>query len=252
MRLADKTVLISGGGTGIGRATAVCFASEGAQVMIAGRRQGPLLETVDAIHAAGGQAEYVVADYADVQHVEHSIAKTVETFGGLDVLINNAGVAGFAPIDEVTEEDYDYQTSINVKGLLFATKFAIPELAKRNGGSIVNISSGAGLKAVPASSVYGITKAAVVHFTKIMALETAEKNIRVNCICPGFIETPIFGTFIPQEKLAESKVSFAEMTPLKRMGRADEVAKAALYLVSADAEWMTGNIVTLDGGLNIA
>ena len=135
---------------------------------------------------------------------------------------------------------------------MFATKFAIPALAEQGGGSIVNISSGAGLKAVPASSVYGITKAGVVHLTKIIALEVAYKNIRVNCICPGFIETPIFDTFIPKEELEASKAGFSEMTPLKRMGRADEVAKAALYLVSEDAEWMTGNVLTLDGGLNIA
>ena len=152
---------------------------------------------------------------------------------------------------DVTEEDYDYQTSINLKGLLFATKFAIPALAERGGGSIVNVSSGAGLKAVPASSVYGMTKAGVVHLTKIIALETADKNIRVNCVCPGFVDTPVFDTFIPSDQLASSKERFCAMTPLKRMGRADEVAKAVLYLVSEDAAWMTGSVVTLDGGLNI-
>ncbi len=252
MKLANKTALISGGGTGIGKATALCFAAEGARVMIAGRREDPLIETVAEIHRNGGQAAYVVADYAQVKQVEESVATTLSTFGTLDILVNNAGVAGFRPILEVTEEEYEYQTSINLKGLLFATKFAISALAEQGGGSIVNISSGAGLRAVPASSVYGITKAGVVHLTKIVALETAAMNIRVNCICPGFIETPIFDTFIPKEELAASKASFSEMTPLKRMGRADEVAKAALYLVSEDAEWMTGNVVTLDGGLNIA
>ncbi len=252
MKLANKSVLISGGGTGIGRATALCFAAEGARVMIAGRRKDPLVETVDEIDRSGGRAAYVVADYAQVKQVEESVATTVSTFGTLDILVNNAGVAGFRPILEVTEEEYEYQTSINLKGLLFATKFAIPALAKQGGGSIVNISSGAGLKAVSGSSVYGITKAGVVHLTKIVALETADKNIRVNCICPGFIDTPIFDTFIPEEELVASKASFCEMTPLKRMGRADEVAKAALYLVSEDAAWMTGNVVTLDGGLNIA
>ena len=252
MRLANKTALISGGGTGIGKAIAICFAAEGARVMIVGRRKSPLAETVSEIHSHGGQAAYVIADYAQVKQVKESIAATISTFGTLDILVNNAGVAGFKPILEVTEEDYEYQTSINLKGLLFATKFAIPLLASQGGGSIVNISSGAGLKAVPLSSVYGTTKAGVVHLTKISALETADKNIRVNCICPGFIETPIFDTFIPKDQLRASKASFSEMTPLKRMGRADEVAKAALYLVSEDASWMTGNVVTLDGGLNIA
>ena len=252
MRLENKTALISGGGTGIGQATALCFAREGARVMIAGRRKDPLAETVAEIQRQGGQAAYVVADYARVKQVEESVETTLSIFGTLDILVNNAGVAAFRPILEVTEDDYEYQTSINLKGLLFATKCAIPALLKQSGGSIVNISSGAGLKAVPQSSVYGITKAGVVHLTKIIALELADKNIRVNCICPGFVETPIFDTFIPQEDLVASKERFSEMTPLKRMGRADEVAKAARYLVSDDAEWMTGNVLTLDGGLNIA
>ncbi len=251
MQLYNKVALVSGGGSGIGKSIALCLSREGAHVMIVGRRKEFLLKTVDEIHENAGTASYVVGDYANVAEVQNSIEETVATFGALDILVNNAGVARFYPVLDVTEEDYEYQMNVNLKGLLFATKFSIPFLVKRGGGAIVNISSGAGLRAVPQSSVYGTTKAGVVHLTKVIALELAEKNIRVNCVCPGFVDTPIFDTFIPKEELAESKLKFSEMTPLKRMGRPDEVAKAVLYLVSEDTEWMTGNILTLDGGLNI-
>lgn len=252
MKLKDKVALITGGGTGIGRATALLFAQEGAAVTVIGRRESRLLKTVELVQKKGGKAHYVVGDISKVSDTERIVKETVKEFGGLDILVNNAGVFKRNKITDFSEEDYDYIMDINLKGTFFMCKYAVPELQKRGGGSIINISSISGIKAyrISPTSAYAASKAGVNMLTKALAIELAPHKVRVNCICPAVVETELFETIgVPKDQIAERMKMWEPFHPLGRNAKPEEIAVAALYFASDDSSWVTGAIFTMDGGV---
>lgn len=255
MKLEGKVALITGGGTGIGRATALLFVKEKAEVAVVGRREDRLLETVEMIKKKGGRGHPIVGDISKVSDTERMVRETVGVFGGLDILVNNAGVVRGDKITEVTEEQYDYVMDINLKGTFFMCRYAIPEFKKRGGGSIINIGSALGIQGWKdaSTSVYSASKGGVAMLTKALALELARDRIRVNCICPAVVETEIFETIgIPKDKIPERMASWNSFHPIGRNGRPEDVAEAVLYFASDDSSWATGSLFNLDGGVTAA
>ena len=252
MKLQGKIALITGGGTGIGKATALLFAEEGGVVAVAGRRESKLIETVDAVQKNGGEAHYVVGDVSKVSDTERIVKETVCKFGGLDILVNNAGVFKGIKVTDTSEEEYNYMMDINLKGTFFMCKHAVPEIKKRGGGTIVNIGSALGIKGYRGSltSVYSASKAGVIMLTKALALELAPYKIRVNCVCPAVVETEIFETLgIPKGKIPERMKMWEAFHPIGRNGKPEDVARGVLYFASDDSSWATGSILNLDGGV---
>jgi len=252
MKLKGKIALITGGGTGIGKATAFLFSKEGAKVTIAGRREHKLLETLNIINKNGGDAQYVVGDKSIVSDTKRIVEETTNKLGGIDILVNNAGVFKNIKITDTPEQEYDYIMDINLKGTYFMCKHSIPIMTERGGGSIINIGSALGIKGFRASSTsaYSASKAGVIMLTKTLALELAPYKIRVNCICPGVVETELFETLgISKEKIPERIKKWDAFHPIGRVGTPEEVAKGILFLASDDSAWTTGSIFNMDGGI---
>ena len=255
MKLENKVAIVTGGGTGIGRATALLFAEEGANVAVVGRREGRLLETVNDIEERGGSAHQIPGDISKVSETERIVKETVERFGGLDILVNNAGVYRGPKITETTEDDYDYLMDINLKGTFFMCKHAIPEMKRRGKGAIINVGSALGIQGWKdaSTSVYSASKGGVAMLTKALALEVAKDHIRVNCVAPAIVETEVFETLgIPKDKIPERLKQLNSFHPLGRNGQPEEVAKAVLYFASDDSSWATGSVFNLDGGVTAA
>jgi len=245
-KLAGKVALITGAGSGIGQATAVLFAKELARVVVADCAPRGGQETVKMIKEAGGDALYVQVDVSKTVDVERVVAVTVRSYGKIDILFNNAGVfSRFASTAETKEEDWDLAINTNLKGVFLCTKYAIPAMLSQGKGVIINTSSGAGLVASPGLLAYGVSKAGVIHLTKTAALEYARQNIRVNCICPGAIHTPMYTPFLADGASLEPLV---QRTPLGRIGQPSEIAQAALYLACDDSSFVTGAVIAVDGG----
>jgi NAD(P)-dependent dehydrogenase (short-subunit alcohol dehydrogenase family) len=244
----NKVVLITGGTSGIGRATAVEFAKEGAKVVVSGRRKAEGAETVTMIGKAGGEGLFLQADVSDEEQVKNLVQGTLERFGRLDIAFNNAGIEGTpAPLAEATVEQYQKVYDINVKGVFLGMKHEITAMLKTGGGSIVNTSSALGHIAFPTMGLYTGTKWAVIGLTKTAALETAKHGIRVNSVSPAVIETEMF-----DRSLGGSEDSVAYMKslhPVGRFGQSAEVASAVLYLSSPAASFVTGTDILVDGGL---
>jgi NAD(P)-dependent dehydrogenase (short-subunit alcohol dehydrogenase family) len=250
--LAGMAALITGGGTGIGRGIALEFAAAGARVAISGRRRETLEETAQAVRAAGGTCECVCSDVSSAADAQRMVGECVAKFGGLQILVNNAGMARFGTVENTADADIAAIVGTNLTGLMFMTKAAIPELVKHGGtASIVNIASSVGERAIKAFSVYSATKAAVIHFTRCVALDLGEQKVRVNCINPGVVETPIFGTAMPATAVTAAMKQFESMTPLGRVGQPADIARTAVFLARPDNNWMTGAIVTHDGGISL-
>jgi NAD(P)-dependent dehydrogenase (short-subunit alcohol dehydrogenase family) len=252
MKLQDKIALITGGGTGIGKATAILFTGEGATVVVIGRREGKLIETVNAAQKNGGKADYIVGDISNVNDTERIVEETTRRFGGLDILVNNAGVFKGIKITDITEKEYDHIMNINLKGTFFMCKHAVTEMKKRDNGAIVNIASTLGVKGYRggSTSVYSASKAGVIMLTKALALELVPYKIRVNCVCPAVVETEMFETLgIPKEKIPERMKMWEAFHPIGRNGKPEDVARAILYFASDDSSWATGSILNLDGGV---
>jgi len=248
----NKVVLVTGGTSGIGRATAIAFAKEGATVVIAGRRKAEGAETVTHVEKVGGKGLFVQADVADEAQVKALVDTVVSQFGRLDVAFNNAGIEGFPkPLTDATVEDYQRVFDINVKGVFLSMKYEIPALLKSGGGSIVNTSSVLGHVGMPNMSLYNGTKHAVLGLTKTAALEVAKQGIRVNSVSPAVIETEMFERFSgkgsPQE--AETRKYLDSLHPIGRIGQSEEIASAVLYLSSPGASFITGQDILIDGGL---
>ncbi|MFZ5916486.1 MAG: SDR family NAD(P)-dependent oxidoreductase [Chloroflexota bacterium] len=242
-KLAGKVAVVTGGASGIGRASALLLASEGASVIVADIDEAGGRDTVQTIQERGGEATFVRTDVTVAADVERMIAAAVETYGRLDVLFNNAGIAHRAPVDECTEEDWDRVMAINLKGVFLGSRYAVPVMKRQGGGSIINTASGAGLVGTVRSPAYCASKGGVVLLTKQMALDFAQDNIRVNAICPGAVDTPLMDLILREisDDLGEARRIYEGRLPRGRMLAPEEVAHAVLYLASDESGFMTGN-----------
>jgi NAD(P)-dependent dehydrogenase (short-subunit alcohol dehydrogenase family) len=242
-----KVMLVTGGGSGIGRATALKLAQEGATVMIADYVQEGGERTVKMIKDSGGTASFIQADVSLAAQVEAMVAKTVQTYGRLDGAFNNAGIEGrMATTVETSEENFDRTIAINLKGVWLCMKYEIPQMLRQGGGSIVNTASVAGLVGSERLPAYNASKHGVVGLTRTAALEYATKNIRVNCVCPGAIRTPMTERIIDSGGMSEQEAIAAE--PVGRWGKPEEIAQGVVWLLSDSASFVTGHPMTIDGG----
>ena len=251
MILKGKVALITGAATGIGRATAELFAQEGAKIAIADIKDKEADETVQKIRRAGGEALYIHADLSRMSNVETAVKKTAEIYGRLDIFFHNAGIPGPGFLERTTEEDYDLMMAINLKAAFFGAKCAVPELKKAGGGNILFTSSGAGLRPSPASPSYSVSKAGLIMLARSLAYHLGKDNIRVNCICPGMVQTSLWPGFIsrnPEVKPEDVTKGYLDRRAIKRFGTSEEMAYAALFLVSPQASWITGVALPVDGG----
>lgn len=251
-RLADKVALITGAGSGIGRAAAELFAAEGARVAVVDLDDGACKDTVSAIERAGGSAVAVVGDVSIVDDMERAVAATVDAFGGIDVLYNNAGVGSTGSVAEAEEADWDRCFAVNVKGTFLASRAAAPHLAEGGGGAIVNQASVAALVAVPRFAAYCAAKGAVVSLTRSMAIDLAPQGTRVNAICPGTVYTPLMEPLLRERGGGDLEAGLAATLtkyPIGRLGAPDDIARMALFLASAESSFATGGVFTVDGGM---
>jgi NAD(P)-dependent dehydrogenase (short-subunit alcohol dehydrogenase family) len=246
-QLDGKVVLVTGGGSGIGRATALRVAREGAKVMIADYVAEGALKTVAMVKEAGGTADCIAADVSVAAQVEAIVSKTVATYGRLDCAFNNAGIAGAGATTANYEEGiFDHVIAINLKGVWLCLKYEIPQMLKTGGGAIVNTASAAGLIGLPGGSAYVAAKHGVVGLTRTAALEYAQKNVRVNCVCPGFIRTPMVERGLDTGMISMEQINAAE--PMGRIGAPEEIAESVLWLMSDAASFVTGHAMSIDGG----
>jgi NAD(P)-dependent dehydrogenase (short-subunit alcohol dehydrogenase family) len=249
MRLKDKVALITGGTSGIGEATAILFAKEGAKVAITGRNQERGDALAQRIVNSGGRAIFIRTDVRDAGECRREVGETSAAFGHIDILFNNAGVFYPHTTLDCTEEEWDLQIDTNLKGTFLMSKFALPGMIKRGSGVIVNNSSGWGIVGGDSAVAYCASKGGVVLLTKAMAIDHGRQGIRVNCICPGDVDTPM----LPEDARMrgqkwEDYLAGCSNRPLGRIGTADEIAKAALFFASDDSSFMTGASLVVDGG----
>jgi NAD(P)-dependent dehydrogenase (short-subunit alcohol dehydrogenase family) len=250
-RLQGETALITGGGTGLGRAIALAFAREGAKVAVAGRRLDKLQEIAREIERQGGQALAIPCDVTSAEDAARAVAETATRFGTLNILVNNAGTLHVSTIETIPEQEWDRLMSVNVKGPFLMSRAALAELRKAGGGVIVNIGSILGLIGAKERAAYCASKGGVTMLTKAMALDHAHENIRVNCICPAIVETDLVrGLFDAAPDGEALRRARAALIPLGRMGRPEDVAEMAVFLASRESSWMTGVAIPLDGGLS--
>jgi NAD(P)-dependent dehydrogenase (short-subunit alcohol dehydrogenase family) len=250
VKLEGKVAIVTGAASGIGRATALLFAAEGAAVVVADVNNGGGMQTVEAIRSAGGRAQYVHTDVSRSPDVQAMVRAAVERFGRLDVLFNNAGIAVFKGVEETTEDEWDRVVAVNLRGVYLGIKYAAPEMRRAGGGSIINTSSVHGMQTVAGLAAYAASKHGVLGITRAAALDLARSGIRVNAIQPGAIETPIMRAnlrAVGDEEEEYRKIAAAE--PLGRVGTAEEIARAAVFLASDDASFITGAPIAVDGGL---
>lgn len=242
--------MITGGGTGIGRAIALAFAREGASVTVASRRLEKLREVAAEVEKQGGRALAMQCDVTNAKEIERAVRGTVERFGQLSVLVNNAGALHVSTVEGINEEEWDHLMTVNLKGPFLVSRAVLPEFRKAGGGVIVNIGSVLGLVGIKDRAAYCASKGGVTLLTKAMALDHAYENIRVNCICPSVIETDLVkGVFDGSEQGAAWKKARLATIPLGRLGRPEEVAEMAVYLASDESAWLTGAALPLDGGV---
>jgi NAD(P)-dependent dehydrogenase (short-subunit alcohol dehydrogenase family) len=250
-RLAGKVAIITGAGSGIGEATAIIFAREGANVALAGRRVAKIQAVADRIISEGGEALVVQTDVRYADQVQNLVNKTVERFGKLNVLFNNAGVrASRSTVVEVSEEEYERTMATDVKGLWLCCKYAIPEMIRSGGGSIINCSSISAFIGQPLQGVYNVTKGGIDVLSKCMAVDFAKHNIRVNNINPGWVKTEMNEEELARWKAEGSKEleEVLRLHPLGRLGEPEDVAWAVVYLASDESSWVTGASFLVDGG----
>ena len=245
----NKTVLITGGTSGIGKATALAFAKEGANVVVSGRRVAEGEKVAREITSAGGSALFVQTDVAREDDIVAVVAKTVGAFGALHIAFNNAGTEGqFGPLTtEQTVEHYHQVCDINVRGVLLSMKHEIPAMLRSGGGAIINNSSAAGHIGFPGASVYVASKFAVIGLTKTAALEFAKQGVRVNSVSPGTIQTEMFDRAFGEGE-TDAKKMIATQNPVGRVGTVEEIASAVLWLSSPGAAFTTGQDIIVDGG----
>ena len=246
-QFTNKVALVTGAASGIGRATAVAFAAEGAHVAVLDRTDEALLQTADAIRELGGEVLVISCDVSVPEQVEAAVTRTVETFGRLDIAFNNAGVENkAAPLAEITLDEWDRILDINLRGTFLCMKYEIGQMLKQGGGVVVNTSSGAGVRGVAGGSSYAASKHAIIGMTKSAALDYAKSNIRVNAILPGNIETPMMDRFTSGD--IQKAI---DLEPVGRLGKPEEIAEAVLWMSSDLGAFVTGASISVDGGWSL-
>jgi NAD(P)-dependent dehydrogenase (short-subunit alcohol dehydrogenase family) len=249
MLFENQAIWITGGGSGLGRAAAIAFAREGASVLITDVNDAGGEETVAMIGQEGGRSMYRHADVTNADDVSHMARLVVEQYGGLHATVNSAGISGTfdRPLHETDDDTYTRVMDVNVKGVWLCMRAQIPALIQSGGGSIVNLASVAGLIGSPGGSIYSASKHAVIGLTKAAALEYARANIRINAVCPSFIETPMVTAITEvSQKMAEST---KKASPMKRLGQPHEVAELIVWLASSKSSFVSGAAYAIDGGL---
>jgi len=247
MHLQGKVALVTGFGSGLGKAIAILFAKEGARVVGLSRRQEVGEQVVEQIKAKGGEAIFVPTDIRSETEVRAAVATAIQSFGGLDIVVNSAGIRLTGTATETTKQDWDAVLDTNLTGTFMVSRAAIPEMRRHGGGCIINIAAISGIHGQPGRVAYCASKGGVVNLTEAMALDHAAEHIRVNCICPGPTETPM--TIVTS---LEQRARMDKRIPIGHIGQPEDVAEAALYLASDAARQVTGAILAVDGGLHLA
>ncbi len=256
MRLEGKVALITGAASGIGRATAILFAKEGAKVAVVDMDELGGQRTASIVGEGGGGARFIKANVTDVADIQNTIKETVQAFGALHILYNNAGIGANqygATLENVDEEEWDRILGTNLKGVILCSKYAVPEIKRSGGGAIVNTASIAGIVSLP-THAYSAAKAGVIQITKTSAIELSKSNIRVNAVAPGFIDTPLLrGVRSGRGQKEQENViaTYARRTPIGRIGVPEDIAKAVLFLSSDEASFVTGHTLVVDGGYTV-
>ncbi len=254
MRFAGKVAVVTGAATGIGGATAIAFAAEGAQVLLADVNEAALNERLAEIQATGGSASVICADMSQAAEAENMAAQAVAIFGGIDYLVASAGIQTYGSVVSTDEDTWDRTLAVNAKGVYLAAKYCIPQMVKRGGGAIVNVASVQGLNSQPNVAAYSASKGAVIAMTRTMAIDHAADNIRVNSLCPGSVDTPMLRSsaalFSPSDP-AGAIQEWGGLHALGRVAQPAEMAQVALFLVSDAASFITGAAIVADGGLTI-
>ena len=249
-KIDGKVAIITGAASGMGKAAAILFAQEGAKVVVADIMDEPGEETVKTINESGGKAIFVHTDVRKAEDVKNMIQKAVDAYGKLDIMFNNAGTAKCnADTAKYPENAFDQVIAIDLKGVWLGIKYAVQELLKTGGGSIINTASVGGIVGEAGMSAYSAAKGGVIQLTKTAAVEYAEQNIRVNCIAPGCIETSMFAWV---KAFPKAKEAFMQRIPMRRFGKPEEIAKAALFLASDDSSYITAQVLVVDGGMTAA
>lgn len=249
MRLANKVALITGGTSGIGRATALLFAREGAKVSLTGRSEPRGRQVVEEIEQAGHEALFVAADVRIAADCQRTIETALEAFGRLDILFNNAGVFYPNNLVDCSEEEWDLTIDVSLKGTFLMSKFALPTMISQGNGVIINNASGWGIVGGKEAVAYCAAKGGVVLMTKAMAIDHGRQGIRVNCICPGDVDTPMLAEDARLRGMTwDDYLVGAADRPMGRIGKPEEIARAALFLASEDSSFMTGATLVVDGG----
>jgi len=246
MRVKDKVVIITGSGSGIGKETALLFAKEGAKVAVADVNEKGGVETVENIKKAGGEAFFAKLDVSSREQVKQVVKDTIAKYGKIDVLINNAGIIQDALVVKMTEEQWDKVININLKGPFNCIQAVVEQMMNQGSGVIINISSIVALYGNVGQTNYAATKAGLIGMTKTLAKELGKKGIRVNAVAPGFIYTPMTAK-VPEKILEMMK----EKTPLRRLGKPEDVANTLLFLSSDEASFINGAVISVDGGLQL-
>lgn len=249
MKLQDRVAVITGAGSGIGRAMALLFSREGAKIVAGDVNGAAAAETAELVRAQGGQATSAAVNVTVPEDVQSLFKHAINEFGKLDILCNNAGIGSTTNVVDCEPDEWDRVMAVNARGVFLGCKYVVPIMLEQGGGCIINTASVAGMIGIPERAVYCASKGAVIALTKQVAVEYVEKGIRCNCVCPGTVDSPWVGRLLQGAADPSQARSVLEARqPMGRLGKPEEVAAAALYLASDDAAFVTGNTMVLDGG----